>query len=257
MAELTLTPAKMFAGIPLIRAKDATNWLNAIFYGDSGVGKTRLLGSCDEVPDLRKVLFVDIEGGTRSIRDVYPNIDTVRVQNFRQIREVYEGLKGTSHGYTTACLDSASEMQKFNMSDVMVDLVKSRPDLDPDIPGMREWGKNLEQMRKYIRAFRDLPINTFFTALAQTDKDQKTGATMKKPGLSGKLANEITAFLDIACYMYVKEVEGKQTRMLLTGSTDQFVAKDRTAKLPMVIPNPTMKKIFSYINGDEQELADA
>jgi hypothetical protein len=241
----------MFAGIPLVKAKEAASWLNFMVYGESGVGKTRLLGSADEVPELRKILFVDVEGGTLSIRDLYPNIDTVRVTNFKQIATVYEELKGASHGYTTVVVDSVSEMQKFNMTNVMYELVKSRPDLDPDIPGMREWGKNLEQMRKYIRLFRDLPMHTMFTCLAQQDKDQKTGATTKMPGLSGKLAREITAFLDIVCYMYVKEVDSKQTRMLLTGSTDQFVAKDRTGKLPMVVPEPTMSTLFSIINKDK------
>jgi hypothetical protein len=221
-------------------------------YGDSGVGKTRLLGSADEVPDFRKIIFLDIEGGTMSIRDLYPNIDTVRITSFAQIREVYEGLKGTSHGYTTAVVDSANEMQKFNMSNVMIELVKSRPDLDPDIPGMREWGKNLEQMRKYIRAFRDLPMNTLFTCLAMDKKNEKTGVTTRLPSLSGKLSGEITAFLDIVTYMYVKDVDGVQTRMLLTGSTDQFTAKDRTAKLPMVLANPTMSTIWKLINGETE-----
>jgi hypothetical protein len=257
MADLTLTPSKTFAGIPLVKSKGASNWLNCLFYGDSGVGKTRLLGSADEVPELRSLIFVDIEGGTRSIRDLYPNIDTVRVTNFKQIADVYEHLKAGDHQYTTVCVDSASEMQKFNMSAIMRELVTSRPDLDPDMPGMREWGKNLEQMRKYIRAFRDLPMHTLFTGLAQADKDQKTGAVTKKPGLTGKLANEITAFLDIVGYMYVKEVEGVQTRMLLTGTTDQFVAKDRTAQLPMVMPNPTMSEIFKYTNGNVREPVNA
>jgi hypothetical protein len=248
---VTLTPAKRFAGLPILKAKEAVQTMNFMVYGDSGVGKTRLLGSADEVPELRKIIYIDVEGGTMSIREPYPNVDVVRVKSFREIKEVYEALRGSDHGYSTVCLDSVNEMQKFNMSDVMIELVKTRPDLDPDIPGMREWGKNLEQMRRYVRAFRDLPINTLFTCLSVDEKDQKTGVTKKKPGLSGKLSGEITAFLDIVCYMYLKEVEGKQTRMLLTGSTDTFTAKDRTAKLPMVISEPTMKTIWNHIYGGE------
>jgi AAA domain len=250
---VVLTPAKRFAGIPLVKAKEAITTMNFMVYGDSGVGKTRLLGSADEVPDLRKLLYVDIEGGTMSIREHYPNVDVVRIKNFGELKDVYEALRGSNHGYATVCIDSVNEMQKFNMSDIMIELVKSRTDLDPDIPGMREWGKNLEQMRRYIRLFRDLSINTLFTCLSMDDKDQKTGTTRKKPGLSGKLSGEITAFLDIVCYMYMKEVDSKQQRMLLTGSTDTFTAKDRTAKLPMVIPNPSMKTIWNHINGTKEE----
>lgn len=251
-SELVLSPSKLIAGLPILRASEASPYINFMVYGESGVGKTRLLGSCDEVPELRKVLFLDIEGGTRSIRDVYPNIETVRVRNWKEISQVFEFLKAGNHGYTTVCVDSLTEMQKFNMTQVMKDLISTRPDLDADIPGMREWGKNLEQMRKYVRLFRDLPMNTMFTCLVQKDKDQKTGALTSLPGLSGKLAREITAFLDVVCYAYMKEVEGGNQRMLLTGATATTVAKDRTGQMPMVIVNPTMPEIYKYIVGKRE-----
>lgn len=252
-SDLVITPSRLVAGLPVLKSSQAVEYFNFLVYGESGVGKTRLLGSTDEVPALRKILYIDIEGGTMSIKDIYPDIDTVRVKNWHQIRDVYEFLKAGNHDYVTCCVDSLNEMQKFNMSQVMIDLISTRPDLDADIPGMREWGKNLEQMRKYIRAFRDLPMNTLFSCLAMTDKDAKTGIQTKKPGLSGKLANEVAAFLDIVCYMYMKEVEGEQQRMLLTGATDQFVAKDRTAKLPMVMQQPTMKSILEIITKKNEE----
>lgn len=249
---LVLTPNKLLAGLPILRAGEVPEYFNFMVYGESGVGKTRLLGSADLVPALRKVLFLDIEGGTRSIRELYPNVETVRITNFSQVKLVYDEIRAGNSGYSTVILDSVNEMQKFNMNSVMVALLKEHPERDMDVPSMREWGKNLEQMRRYIRAFRDLPINALFTCLAVSEKDEKTGRVNKRPGLSGKLSAEIAAFLDIVCYMYVKEVDtedGKkeQRRMLLTGATDQYVAKDRTAKLPMVMVQPTMVDIYKLI----------
>jgi hypothetical protein len=55
-------------------------------------------------------------------------------------------------------------------------------------------------------------------------------------------------------YMYTKEVpdpdnEGraKNLRLCLTGTTEEYVAKDRTGKLPLVVEDPTMLKIHNYI----------
>jgi hypothetical protein len=36
--------------------------------------------------------------------------------------------------------------------------------------------------------------------------------------------------------------------MLLTGATEQFVAKDRSNKLPMVMQMPTMDGIYKLLN---------
>ena len=252
MASETITK-KLLAGLEVRRVEERSQFYNILIYGDSGTGKTTLAGSADAVPSMRPVLFVDIEGGTESLRHSYPEVDSVRVTTWAQMQDLYNVLYSGEHPYRTVVLDSLTEIQKFNMYGIMHDLAQKRPDLDPDIPGMREWGKNLEQLRRFVSGFRDLPMHTIFTALNRTDKDAKPGITTMKPSLSGKLADEVAAFLDVVVYYYVKQI-GDGTgaefkRLLLTQKTDAQVAKDRSGKLPMVIEAPTMKIIHDIMSG--------
>lgn len=251
MAEL-LSPGNI-AGLPITKVQERSPFLNILLYGESGTGKTILMGSADAVPEMRPVLIVDIEGGTESLRSYYPDVDTVRVTTWREMQAVYEELRRGNTKYQTVGLDSLTEIQKFNMYQIMKDLIDKKGDasnVDMDVPSMREWGKNLEQIRKFVRAFRDLPMHTVFTALVRQDKNSMTGAVNNKPSLSGKMADEVAAFLDIVAYYYVKEipVEGKSEsevhRMLLTRRTPTFVAKDRSDKLPQVVADPTMLDLY-------------
>lgn len=243
------------AGLQVKPVQERSSYYNILLYGDSGTGKTTLAGSADAVPSMRPVLFIDIEGGTESLKHSYPEVDTVRVTSWKEMQSVYDALYAGGHGYNTVVLDSLTEIQKFNMYDIMNSVVQKRPDLDPDIPSMREWGKNLEQLRKMVRGFRDLEMHTIFTALSRSDKDSKTGITTMKPSLSGKLADEVAAFLDVVGYYYVKQMgdgeDAEFRRFLLTQKTDQQVAKDRSGKLPMVVENPTMKLINELMQAKE------
>lgn len=255
MAKDTIT-RKTLAGLEVRPVQERSSFFNLLIYGDSGTGKTTLAGSADEVPAMRPVIFIDIEGGTESLRHTYPEVETVRVTTWKEMQEVYNVLHDGNHGYKTVVLDSLTEIQKFNMYNVMNDLAQKRPDLDPDVPGMREWGKNLEQMRRMVRGFRDLEMHTIFTALNMTDKDQKTGITSMQPSLSGKLAKEVAAFLDVVCYYYVKQIgdgtDAEFKRLLLTQKTDSQVAKDRTGRLPMIIEQPTMSEIYRIMTNSTQ-----
>lgn len=245
--------ASSLAGLEVKPVQEHSEYYNILIYGDSGTGKTTLAGSADAVPSMRPVLFIDVEGGTNSLRHTYPEVSTVRVKTWKEMQALYNALYEGNHPYRTVVLDSLTEIQKFNMYGIMNDLAQKRPDLDPDIPGMREWGKNLEQLRRMVRGFRDLPMHTIFTALKRDDKDAKTGITTMKPSLSGKLADEVAAFLDIVVYYYVKQIgdgtEAEFRRLLLTQKTDAQVAKDRSGRLPMVIEYPTMKLIHEFMTG--------
>lgn len=247
MASEVLT-ARTLAGLEVRKVEERSSFFNILLYGDSGVGKTTLAGSADDVPSMRPVLFIDIEGGTESLRHSYPEVETVRVTTWKEMQAVYNVLYSGEHDFKTVVLDSLTEIQKFNMYQIMADVAQKRPDLDPDVPSMREWGKNLEQIRRMVRGFRDLEMHTIFTALAKSDKDAKTGITTTKPSLSGKMADEVAAFLDVVVYYYVKQIgdgsEAEFKRLLLTQKTDSQVAKDRTGRLPMVVESPTMSEIY-------------
>ena len=236
-------------GLKVEKVGQAPSLVNMLIYGEPGVGKTILAGSASEIEAMGPVLFIDIEGGTMSLRNKFPNVDVVRVSNWTDMLKVYNDLQSSNH-YRTVVLDSLTEIQKFSMYHIMKDLIEGDPDRDPDVPGLREWGKNSEQVRRFVRAFRDLPVNTIFTALAATDKDPKTGAIQHRPYLSGKLSAEVAGFLDIVCYMYMRVLDGDVRRLLLTSSTDSCVAKDRSDSLPPVLEDPDMTTIYNIVIGE-------
>lgn len=254
MASGEVLTQRSLGGLAVVPVQKRAPFINLLVYGDSGVGKTTLAGSADECPELRPGLVIDFEGGTESLVRTYPDIDQVRVTTWKEMQAVYDELHRGKHGYSTVILDSLTEIQKFNMYSIMEEMLAKRPDLDPDVPSMREWGKNLEQMRRFVRAFRDLQMNTIFTALKKEDKNDKTGMVTTLPSLSGKLAGEVAAFLDIVAYYYVKRIgngaDAEEKRMLLTAKTETIIAKDRTGKLPMVVEEPTMQKLFDLINAN-------
>jgi len=233
-------------GLPITKASQGMKHINMLVYGDSGVGKTVLAASAAAVKEMSPVLLLDVEGGTFSIREKYADVDVVRVQTWKDMQAVYDALFNNLT-YKTIILDSLTEIQKFSMYNIMDDLVGREPDRDPDVPGMREWGKNTEQIRKIVRAFRDLECNAIFTALATSDKDAKTGILKTKPSLSGKLKDEVAGFVDEVVFMYKKIMGDDIKRLLLTSGTDQQVAKDRSDKLPVIIEDPTMMKLYDYM----------
>ena len=242
--------ATLIAGLPVEKVSKKTPFVNMLIYGESGVGKTRLSGSSDAVPLMRRVLLIDIEGGTLTLRDTYPDVETVRIKTWNEMRAVYDELY-VNPTYNTIIIDSLTELQKISMDQIMRRLVEEHEERDADVPGIREWNINLEQTRKFVRAFRDLPVNTIFTALAKSDKNMRTGSVRRKPSLSGKVADEVAGFLDIVVYLYAKEVEGENKRVLQCGQTEETVAKDRTNNLPLTILEPTMDKIWAILHPKE------
>jgi hypothetical protein len=231
-------------GLEIRKVGDVDNTFNLMVYGRAGIGKTVLAGSAAEVEEMSPVLFVDVEGGTLSLNRRFPQIEVIRVQTWTEMINLYGELYAGNHGYRTVVVDSLTEVQKFSMLNIMGEVIREDPSRDPEVPSIREWGKNGEQTRRFVRGFRDLPINTIFTCLDMQDRNQKTGKTVTKPSLNGKLSTEVAGFLDVVLYYYPKDVDGENVRCVLSAGTEEIVAKDRSDGLPAVLPNPTMAEIL-------------
>lgn len=234
-----------------VMSPDEIEFLNLLVFGEPGAGKTYLAGTAQDHPKTSPMLVLDVEGGTTTLRH-RSDIDVVQVRSIDQIVEAHNMLKVDNNGYyKTVVIDSLTELQKLDMSDIMKELVQRRPDRDPDVPDVREWGKSGTHMRQIVRAFRDLPMNTILTALVDPFKDS-TGSVVLYPNLPGKMRTELAGFFDVVGYLYTRpEEEGEAiTRIIQFTGTQRVIAKDRTAVLGHFMENPTIPAMFDLIHGN-------
>lgn len=230
----------------------AITTLNILIYGPAGAGKTYLAGTAQDHPETSPVLFLDIEGGTTTLRK-RKDIDVVRIDNTARLNEVYEMVAMDTEGsYRTVVLDSLTELHSVIMGNVMKQRLEKRPDLAGEPPGMKEWGLAGDKLKTVVRAFRDLPLNTIIIALDKTDKDEN-GKVSIAPALPGQLSMNIPGFLDIVGYMTANDEEDEIVRRLQTQKTRKVIAKDRTGVLAPVIESPSIPLIFEQISDEGDE----
>jgi hypothetical protein len=123
---------------------------------------------------------------------------------------------------------------------------------DPDIPGLQEYGKNNETIRKVVRRFRDLPMHVVFTCLEQVVGDDNTGLPKSRPMLQGRMSSEVPAYMDIVGYLITRQDRGedevvKNTRVLITEPRDRNIGKDRLGSLGGAIENPSLADIVKKV----------
>jgi phage nucleotide-binding protein len=247
LKDLEVLSRRTIGGLEIAPASEQEPYINLMVYGDPGVGKTLLSGTAADVPDMSPVLILDIEGGTLTLREKYPDVDVVRLKTWKDMQKVYDDLYDGKAPYKTVVIDSITECQKFSMAQIMIEMVKAAPDRDPDVPSQREWGKSIEQIRRTIRGFRDLPMHTIFTALAIHERDERIGRLVNRVSLPGKLSGEASGFVDILGYMYMTTKDGANKRSISFTQTQTTIAKDRSNKLPMAMEEPTMLDIHTHI----------
>lgn len=254
MTETKLTPANL--GRLQVVKPDEIEYLNILIYGDMGVGKTRLAASASVVEELQPVLLIDAEAGTLSISKVYPDVHVVKMSNFGDLKYIRDLMNSGRIPYKTIILDSISEVQDIGMDDILaVQVAKSDRERDEDMPEQADWGRNRNQIRKMIRAFKNARCHFIVTALAQ-----ETDRGVIKPALSGQSANRVPGQMDEVLYMQIGEVAidpkdpkkgKKEVRALLTEKTNKIFAKDRSGTLPKVVTEPTMQELFDYFTGNK------
>lgn len=239
-----------FAGLELLNVKDEGNRakINSLIYGDSDTGKTRLVGTAGLTEMFSPVLHLDLEKGRSTLGELSADaqLDVVEILRWAQLQTVYDRLydeiaKGTCK-YRTVNIDNGTYAQGLGMykligvEDYKFDSTK--------LAEFKDFNGNTEQMKRMVRAFRDLDIHFFMTAHAEIAEDPKTRLMKNWPAFTNKLMRAMPGMFSQVFYMYKEEGKNKETqRVMQTMGTATTTAKCREIELPPLIVDPHMQEI--------------
>lgn len=239
-------------------ASKRTPFFNALIYGDSGVGKTLLAGMAALVPEMCPVLFLDFEEGMTVLdhlgEDALENIESLPGEDadplkWNDVQSIYDFLWRGRHPFRTVIMDTASEAQSVNIGHLLG--YDGKVEIDAALPKFDEWNETTAQMRRMFRGFRDLRMNTIFTAHTYEEphpsSTKEKPRTMVRPSFSKKLRQESPAFFNIVLYMYVKAEGRANIRYVQTDRNETYTAKCRIPGVPMIMRNPTMEGLFDVM----------
>ena len=254
------TKGKTSGEIPFgVESPEHSEHLNMIIYGDTGAGKTHLCGTAQDFAETSPTLLIDFEGGTRTLYG--REIDITRPKTWKEIQAIYEYFIHDNDKYECVVIDPLTEAQKrHSMGNIMDEMDGDYyADLErAEAPTRQDWLRSGEQMRKLIRAFRDLAylknkerrVHVIMTALERFDEKKQTVC----PQLPGALGLECGAMVDILVRLSRQQVENDEgessiRRHLLTDDYiddvgTKYLAKNRGNRLGLHMWNPTVEKIL-------------
>jgi len=244
------------------RASEYDANLNFLIYGNPKVGKTRLASTAPEV------LLVDVdEEGTDSVRADY-DPRCIRIKTWTEINDIYWYLQAGDHPFESVAIDGLTGLQTLCMNFVLGDEASRDASRDPDSPTPRIYQKVSQLMKIQITNFRNLPMNTIFTALSRTrdvgELDDDSPHQITGPSVSPAIQSHVTAAVGTIGYVIKREVTVKarnsnktrkvtRTRLVLDGM-DGFILGERSNLFGNYVDGPNLTDMLETIkNGKRKE----
>jgi hypothetical protein len=229
-------------------------YVNNLIYGPAGHGKTYMLGTAVFDERTCPIAILDFEGGVLDVLTGLPGEGTdwvhMPIRTWSDFNEAYDRLYTNDEGFKSAGVDSVSETHIFALLNLLEDGKPSRQS-EPDLIQQGDYGVALVQLRRLVRAFRDLPMHTFFTSHYREEKDPREGL-VKIPSLAGKAAIEIPGLMTVVGYLSLSEnEEGETERVLLLQNYAKIRTKVRMpwgVEAPDEIVNPTVTSLFDALH---------
>lgn len=209
--------------IDLSEYTESQNWC---IYGDSGIGKTVLLGQ------LPNSLILAIEPGTVSAARRGGQSKVWPIRRWNDLVKAYEWLEENPKRFTWVGIDSAPDLQRKAMRDILKIEYEKKPSRDPDIPEIKDYLKLQQIFKRFVEDFNDLPINICWTSTAMFKEDQE-GDEIVLPAITGKdyeVAQWFCAQQNVVAYYGMEPVAKKSDEMkryLLLQKSPPYFAKNR------------------------------
>lgn len=234
-----------------------TSYMNVLFYGVPGAGKTYLAATAQDHKDTSPVLHLGFEQGLLTVA-YRPNYDAKEIRSIDDLEKAYGVLEADQRSakphYKTLIMDNVTELQNLDIDTVMRETkatARNPDNVDVDVPSQREWGKIGKRLRRVVRGFRDLEMHTIWTAWRGEYTDEATNITHIYPKLSGHMKNELAGYFDIVGLLSEDIVNNGErvVRNLQVQGTKRVVAKwrNKPEDVPGVIEDPTIPMIWEII----------
>lgn len=260
----------------MVSLDDTDDYLNVLFWGREGSGKTTDALAIAQIDHPGKILVVNIEGGLKKIALAKRGIPTERIVLWPKpgTRATFPGLEALHRKILGDLIDDPNSWQGVVFDSVTEGSALMREDAtnaryrrlddqnksyDPTFIDRGDYGVQTDQMQRILRRFRDLPCHFIATALERYDEDNDVFG----PAVNPALANSLLGYVDLALYTKASQASVENPDDLVaefraaTRPSNTWRAKDRFDVLPHVMANPTFPRVLSYVTGDLTEEDDA
>lgn len=214
----------------------ATRPLKALFFGPSKSGKTTLGGTA---PD---VLFLDVEGGTMTLRD--KDIDVFPIKQWADIDDALKTLTLEKHPWKSVVIDSITALQEIagEVAGLNAAIMGNE---DP----RRAYGSVGVMIRHKILQFNNLPMNVIFLAqLRERDaQDMEAGQYPLTPDVTPAILRTLMAAPDVIGRTLVTQVGAATTDveyMVSFGPESLSQVGHRDLALPPRVKGLTIPKLI-------------
>lgn len=287
---LTVAPSGPFdpmEALGLVALEEASEFTNALFFGDAGTGKTSCMAFLANLPGDGLTVIINAEGGLKKQALKNLGVDTSKVVIFpdREKGEeiTYESLETLLYRLramlqrSPGCIkgvgfDSATDLCAGLLGDITAYAYQKDQDLpqilkdkraadgkklreSPHETQLQDYGLLTNQARTIFRGFRDLGCHFVVTALEKDDAQNENGTKAIGPELPNKISSSLRGYVDLVLRFTAETVKtGPATQeTLVVAKTKALLTqqcKDRLGVLPFELVNPTFERIHGYVTGE-------
>lgn len=245
----------------LAEAKRSSQYLNMLVFGPPRSGKTYFTGTGAFDERLAPVLHLDLERGDYSLfglpEDKYTS---VQVKNWTEFEDAIDYVESETHNYKTLVVDDLTELHSLVLNTIVdVSTEKSSKRDDPLDRQIQDFGKAMDQMMRFYRHLKTLPVNIICLAKAEERNIPRKGK-VTHPSLFGQMASLTVGAFSIAVHLELvepsKDKGGDPYRKLTLHSDPSILCGVRTpfgATAPKALKNPSMTTFLDSLSYMEQK----